>query len=747
MSDVPLDGASSVALAIPGGVVSAAVLGALLALAVVHGLARLRGVEPRRVRLLLGALRIATAPLAWVVAVQPRWLEERVDRRDGALALVVDSSRSMGVPGDRSRNGRARALLSRWAEGRDEPVATFTFGEILEAADLGQLAGSLPADADRSQLGAALDTLLAQPRGQELGAVVVLSDGADRSGIDPAALGAAGVRIHTVAVGEDDLRDDAIALAEADPVAFLRRSARVRVRVRSSGGPGGPIPVSLRRGEQLVREVVAEVPPDGEAEVDIPFTPSRLGRAVYQVSIPRREGDAVPENNRRAFLVRVTRDKLRVLLVAGQPSWDQRFLRSFLKRDPATDLISFFILRNTSDLTMAGPDDLALIPFPTDELFNEHLGSFDLVLFQNFEYGPYQMGGYLPRIRDYVLRGGSFAMIGGPLSFGSGAYRATPVAEVLPVDLPPADAPERELLVYGDFAPRLAPGLARHPLLALLPDPSQTVEAWARLAPLSGANGVARVRPGATVLLAHPTARSGVGSPLPILVTGTAGRGRVLALTTDTSWRWGISTGGATGDGSAYERFWDRAVRWLARDPTLEPAVLTTDRERYGPGARVAVRGRLADERYQPLADRPVSLRLRDLEGAEVARYPGRVATDGAVEVAFDAPAAPGAYTVEAWPEDAEEPAAEEVFLIEAGGDELADPRADPALLARLSEAAGGRFVASPEDAPALSAFDTSRVRSLGTVEKAPFASLWAFALLVLGFTAEWVLRRRAGRA
>ena len=87
----------------------------------------------------------------------------------------------------------------------------------------------------------------------------------------------------------------------------------------------------------------------------------------------------MPENNERAVLVRVTRDKLRVLLLCGAPTWDTRFLRAFLKADPSIDLITFFILRTSSDLTMASPEELSLIPFPTDELFREHLDSFDIV--------------------------------------------------------------------------------------------------------------------------------------------------------------------------------------------------------------------------------------------------------------------------------------------------------------------------------------------------------------------------------
>ncbi len=729
-----------------GASVTAVVIGLALVLAVVESFFSLRR-EPRRSRkLVLGGLRVATALVAWIVAVQPRWIAERFEESEGRLAVLVDASRSMSLPrDDSSRSERARALFSRWSSETERPVPTFTFGERLSGADLGRLAQELPSEEDESRLGSALEALLAQEQGRDLGGVVVVSDGADRSGIDARALAERGVRIHTVALSEDDLRDDSVAEVSADPIGFLRRAARVRVKVRSLGG-GGPISITLRRGDHVEREVSADVPQNGEAVVEIPFTPTRLGREVYRVSIPRAPDDAVPENNERAFLVRVTRDKLRVLLVSGQPSWDERFLRAFLKRDPATDLISFFILRNTSDLTMAGPDELALIPFPTDELFNEHLGSFDLVVFQNFEYGPYQMASYLPRIRDYVMRGGSFAMIGGPLSFHSGGYAGTGIAEILPVELPPEGTPPTRTVVTDRFRPRISDGMQHHPLLALLPDPVQNTAAWARLAPLTGANIVSRVRPASSVLLEHPQHRMESGGALPVLVLGTAGRGRTLAFTTDTSWRWGITTGGLSGDASAHERFWDRAVRWLARDPMLEPARITTDRERYGPSARARVEGELRDARYAPYVEQAITLRLLDVAGAERAVQQARTDRDGRVSSSFALPDQPGAYRIEARLADRTEPLAEEWLVVEAGGDELADPRADPELLSRLAEATGGSFFADPSRAPSLDELDTTRTRSLGIAERAPFASVWAFVLFVALFVTEWVLRRRWGR-
>jgi hypothetical protein len=249
------------------------------------------------------------------------------------------------------------------------------------------------------------------------------------------------------------------------------------------------------------------------------------------------------------------------------------------------------------------------------------------------------------------------------------------------------------------------------------------------------------VRSAATVLLERPEEPRD-----PVLVVGTAGRGRTLALTTDTSWRWGITSAGATGDASAYERFWDRTLRWLARDPSLEPAILETDRERYGPGSRVRVRARLADDRHAPYAERPVQITLRDLGGRVLEERRLRTSPEGELETTFAAPERPDAYAIEARLGAEEEPLAGEWIVVEAGGDELADPRARPGRLEALAEATGGTFAASPEDAPPRRSLDTSRVRSLGTQERAPLGG-WLGLLLLAGvFVTEWVLRRRWGR-
>ena len=154
-------------------------------------------------------------------------------------------------------------------------------------------------------------------------------------------------------------------------------------------------------------------------------------------------------------MVRVIRDKIRVLQVAGQPSWDVRALRQMLKSNPNVDLISFFILRTQESISLVPNDEMSLIPFPTRELFEQQLPSFDLIVLQDFEYVPYNIGDYLENIRSYVEGGGGLAMLGGAASFtsgGSGGYYGTPVAAALPVELyGPSDA--GPILDVQKFAP------------------------------------------------------------------------------------------------------------------------------------------------------------------------------------------------------------------------------------------------------------------------------------------------------
>ena len=227
----------------------------------------------------------------------------------------------------------------------------------------------------------------------------------------------------------------------------------------------------------------------------------------------------------------------------------------------------------------------------------------------------------------------------------------------------------------------------------------------------------------------------------PLVAIREVGRGRSVAVTSDATFRWGMTTAGITGDASAYDRFWAQVLRWTARDPELEPAQVTTDRDHYGLGANVRVHGVLRHRDFEPQADAPVAVVMLDSVGRSVAQARARTNADGAFEAVLAAPERPGAYVVRV---EAGTLRAEEVLVVEAGGAELADVRARPDLLRAIAEATGGTFT-TDADSMDLDALTASRTRVAGRERHRPFAGLWGLLLCVVAFGGEWAMRRRWG--
>ncbi|MEK7733577.1 MAG: hypothetical protein AAB318_05155, partial [Planctomycetota bacterium] len=194
--------------------------------------------------------------------------------------------------------------------------------------------------------------------------------------------------------------------------------------------------------------------------------------------------------NQVSFLVKVVRDKIRIMHVCGRPSWDERFLRRILKNDPNVDLISFFILRSPTDNSEARNDELSLIPFPIDELFTQALSSFDLVIFQNFDYRPYdaaffRFSHYLNNIRKFVTdQGGGFVMIGGDISFSQGGYDGTALEEILPVELNGG----KDTIDLSRLKATLTNDGLKHPITFLEGDTDRNAALWNELPELDGCN-------------------------------------------------------------------------------------------------------------------------------------------------------------------------------------------------------------------------------------------------------------------
>ena len=261
---------------------------------------------------------------------------------------------------------------------------------------------------------------------------------------------------------------------------------------------------------------------------------------------------------------------MRLLHVAGRPTYDVRALRMWLKSDASVDVVAFFILRTMTSQFGAAEDELALIPFPVEELFSVHLPSFDAVVLQDFDASPYGLTKHLPKLAEYVEKGGGLIMVGGPDAFVGGHYGGTEIARV-PCPWSSTCARPRGRRGFPLFTPRYAPAGRFAPVLAPLRE-----LLGEELPEMPGANLLGDAREGATVLLEHPWRTTKSGAAMPVLALGERGDGRTIALGIDglASPSCSACVRGAKRTGRAHGAFWDAMLGWLMRDPRFEPATI-----------------------------------------------------------------------------------------------------------------------------------------------------------------------------
>jgi uncharacterized membrane protein len=762
--------------------------------------------DSRRRRFILLSLRALGLLSALVLFFQPALQLRNVTRVPNHVAVLLDTSESMNIAetaGDKTRAQRAAALLRQQgaalaAYRQRHKVDFYTFGDrLLPATEEALLrGGGPPAHADATRLREALAALRQRYERRDLAGVVVLSDGLDNGRLaegdrreteggdpfDPDTrdfLRALDAPVHTVAMGKPGLTDVSIARVLSDEFAFARTPVQVEARLLVSGAEAGGfvgkrLPVTLRRdGAPVLTVDVDIVAGQRSYRVLFPFTPERVGKYLYEISTPVLSGEAIAENNRRAFVLKVIRDKIRVVHVAGRPSWDVRFLRGMLKHDPNVDLVSFFILRSPSDVDLSPSSETSLIPFPCEELFQQQLRTFDLVILHNFNYNAYCAQYLQPSIVPFVQEGGAVAMIGGDLSFSSGGYYGSDVAQVLPVELHPepgytpgAVGGGASRLIYPEpFRPRLTVEGRSHVVTALRLDVRENEARWASLPNLEGINAVARARAGAQVLLAHPSVKDADGRAHPVMAVAEFGKGRSLALLADSTWRWGFGAAeGAAGRtptsapvlgdrGTAYGRFFEQAIRWLVRDPSLRLLRVETSESEYGREQPVRVELKALGPDYRPAPHTEIQVVVGRIgvsgerEGGAVLSKTLKTGEDGDAHLEFG-PLKPGGYRITARATLGGRPAEEvEVFLVRGASRELENPEADDRLLRALSQATGGEARGPGDGLAGLRFHDPHVVRINQHKDVELWSQEWVLLLAVLCFGLNWTLRRRWGYA
>jgi uncharacterized membrane protein len=687
--------------------------------------------------LMLSALRLLAATVLVAFALNPSLVATQEHKLPPAIAILVDTSESMGQPDVKNQASRLDKVKALLTEGqppllrslRDNfEIGIYGLSNSLRPLQFGDLA-RLTAGGNKSDAAEALQALSAKNS-----VAVLFSDGnlqwSDSRGQQLPTL--------TVAMGNPDVyRDIQITEANAPALAFRGREVVIDITVKSYGYQGTVLPLLLQDSGKLLtaKDVRLQTDP-AELTTSLSFVPSELGRKDLTISIPQQVGENIFSNNKINLTINVVRDKIRILMVSGNPSMNYRFMRVALKSDPSIDLLSFVILRTPSDILNVPSHEQSLIPFPVETLFLKELATFDLLIFDNFNYSLFLSPDYLESIRSYVESGGGFALIGGPGVYIEGKDRLSPLGDMLPFRFVEEEFYRRD----SPVGLRLTQAGAGHPLMQLADDlsgaASDPFRSWQQLPPLDGINLI-EIKESADVLL-----ESADGIAWPILTVADYRKGRVAAIASDYAWKWYM---GMVADGKGnqvYLRLMHRMVRWLTKDPGLNPVQVILPERATAAGQEIDVRIRYRGELTPPGSDTAVSFSVFNPEGVKIPSTLKPIAQPGEHLVTFH-PRKGGIYRirVETLLGNVEE------SMIVAGPLESLDAAPDHDQLNKIAESTGGKYLA-PEDDLLSAIEEYARKAEKKFVEEkhlpiwaTPFVMVIVLALL----SSEWYFRRRWG--
>ncbi len=525
-----------------------------------------------------------------LIAFQPVIVSHVKDTRP-ELAAAVDVSESMKIT---DRLGSAQKFLESWKEDLDKRfrVKYFAFaagaGEAKNFSQLAKLKFGEGTDISRSLYDIKRD------EGDHLSGILLLSDGNNNApgGQDNWA-GGLNVPVFPVALSTGKkITDAALISVKVGDFAFKNTPVEITATVSATGCEGKTLVVKLLSLDPAPIELAKKSFVAGSAkeitDVQLAFTPYASGEFRYAVEVEPVPGELTIANNRKTFSLEVVRDKLRVLFLCGQPGPEYAFLRQALKNDPLVELVSFVILRNPENIALASDEDLALIPFPVQNIFTKDIYNFDILIFENFTYRGFGFyPDYLRNIRNWVVdKGGGLVMIGGDRSFASGGWYETPVGDILPVYPEELSAPREKGLFsvsVEDYS---------HPVMTVDDDPSKNAEEWRDAPQLDGCQAV-KIKPGASLL-----AKEKQGGWAAISAWDT-GKGRVAAIGTNTTWRWALQSSNP----DFYSRFWKNIMRYAARRSGEKKLHVSFDRPGYFEGQDYQMRVRSSDKYVMPAVE------------------------------------------------------------------------------------------------------------------------------------------------
>ena len=551
----------------------------------------------------LEALRFLLISLIAFTLLRPEFVQQLKKTEKPQIAVILDSSGSMAT---RDVVGTNQAITrAEWIERK----RAFQFWKPLEREakvvleEFGAFAPNTNAPQTKVDSGTDLNRVLenAAQRQGNLKAVLLLTDGDWNVGNSPL-IGASRLREQNVPVF-------AVSVGRETPVPDIILE---NVSAPSYGLFGEQITIPFRIRSHLPREVKTEVaiaeanwdeirkeitiPPMGEVTETILWMPHAIGEATLTLKVPVESDEGIAENNEQTFRINIREDKLKVLVVDSLPRWEYRYLRNALARDPGVEMNCILF---HPDIGMGGGKDY-LSEFPNTK---EAISKYDVIFIGDIGIGDNELTEQQTELIKGLVEQQSSGLVFLPGRRGrQSTFMKSPLAEVYPVVL---DEGKKEGIGLQNESQLTLSSLGRRHLLTRFDsDEIRNDELWKMLPGFYWSAAVEKSRPGSEVIAVHPSMRNSFGR-MPLLVTRSAGTGKVLFMGTDSAWRWRRGV-----EDKFHYRFWSQVVRWMAHQRHLsekEGIRLSYSPETPHVGDTVFLQGTILDSSGLPAENERVS--------------------------------------------------------------------------------------------------------------------------------------------
>jgi hypothetical protein len=480
------------------------------------------------------AVRVAALALILLALANPSFTREDREPLSSVAAVVIDKSPSQKF-GDRTQET---------AKAREALVDSLKKIKGLEVRVVE--AGQADGETDGTRLFGALSSALSDVPVDRVAGAFLITDG--RVHDIPANAAALGFQapVHALITGRKDERDRRIAISAAPRFGIVGQVQTITYRLDDQGVSGERARVVVRCDGEVINE--RTVLSGQTVNVDIEI--KHAGPNIVEIEASPLDNELTLVNNRAVVAIDGVRDKLRVLLVSGEPHSGERTWRNLLKSDASVDLVHFTILRPPEKQDGTPINELSLIAFPTRELFQQKINEFQLIIFDRYARQGVLPVAYFDNIAHYVRAGGAVLVSAGPDYASSTSIWRTPLDSVLPAE--PVGVTEKP------FYAQLSDAGKRHPVTRGLEGSNTDPPHWSRFfRDVETRNATSA-----------PVMTGADGKPL--LLLSRFGEGRVALLLSDHIWLWARGYEG----GGPHLDLLRRMSHWLMKQPDLDEEAL-----------------------------------------------------------------------------------------------------------------------------------------------------------------------------